>query len=740
MRNIRKKIRIALLFALILLMVLPIEANAATQPKLSHKKLTIYAGVGCGTKTITVKGLPEGTKVTWKTSNKKIATVKNGVITPKKSGKVTITAQVQGKKLSCKVTVKPAKVYVLNKENGQYNTQSGLRDIYLLHPDGTKKWYCSEPYDCRWCEWEVGKDIPEGQYKVVEGECWITYGRKAYINNGLLVNGRIVGGPAADVLMEVKKGDYLNYNIYYSTDPNKLKKFVALVPIKYINSLDGYDPKKEYNHTETYKVGRDIPEGRYVYCMNYYENVNIYGKGDNPTPKEFIKQTSALGKKNWGPDVIISNSLQEILQLNGRLVKATKKEYMAIKKPGSKMISYYDFGELLKTAPYVNKEIELFDPEENPDGVKGDGLMNIDIGVPITLKKGQWIHKIYTSQARLYPEPAKFILNAENKTLKKGKSFQLKVKKFEPKGAFDKVIYSSSNKKIATVDEKGKVVAKQPGTAVITVQCPTNKKIKATCLITVPSDKKPTPTPTKKPTVTPTAKPSETPTPQPTMVVSVMPTVTPGTTPTEQLIPTTGIMVTTVPTPTVEDSLTGLPTITPVNTTTPLPTATVLPDDSVEFFLEDGEFLKYTGNGENIVLGTGIKSVGKNAFENCTSLKSIGFSDEVTKIDDEAFLNCINLSTVKFSTGLTSIGNYAFSGCSVLDNVELPSSLKSIGSGAFKDCENLRNITIPVSIQFIPSDAFSGCDNLKIYCSPGSYAETYAIENSIPYENISDME
>ncbi len=46
-------------------------------------------------------------KITWKSSNKKVATVSSkGKVTAKKKGKATITAKVAGKTYKCKVTVK----------------------------------------------------------------------------------------------------------------------------------------------------------------------------------------------------------------------------------------------------------------------------------------------------------------------------------------------------------------------------------------------------------------------------------------------------------------------------------------------------------------------------------------------------------------------------------------------------------------------------------------------------------
>lgn len=78
----------------------------AKKVKLSKKKATLKVG-----KTLKLKATktPANStdKLTWKTSNKKIATVKNGKVKAKKKGKVTITVKTQsGKTAKCKITVK----------------------------------------------------------------------------------------------------------------------------------------------------------------------------------------------------------------------------------------------------------------------------------------------------------------------------------------------------------------------------------------------------------------------------------------------------------------------------------------------------------------------------------------------------------------------------------------------------------------------------------------------------------
>lgn len=556
---------------MVLTMTLPIESHAASQPKLSHKNLTIYSGVGCGTKTITVKGLSEGTKVTWKSSNKKIATVKNGVVTPKKPGKVTITAQVQGKKLSCKVTVKQAKVYIMNSGNAKHKA--------TVSKDG------------EWFEWIVGTDIPEGQYKVVPAwpvndkympiqkfdrsttpiSAMLVYGEPKYDDRGLLiVEDRAEGniGNKNFDLIEVKKGNIIRMDKWQTGNTR-----IMFIPIKYVNSFQKYSVEDNYENTpgeSIYKVGRDIPEGRYVAFFERTESVNLKKKGERPADviKIMKKEADERIKKFWTPDIVIGNSLYETRRpiiANSYYLGYGEKEYRKIKQAGkTKMISCLDYllsAKQKQEGAYVFYEV-VVDEDDNPsmyedpsDYVEGAACLYIDICVPLKLRKGQWIYSDYVGSF-IYPEPTKYTLNVESKTLKKGKSFQLKVNNVKPKGAFDKVVYSSSNKKIATVDEKGKVVAKKPGTAVITVQCPTNKKIKATCIITVESNKKPTktPPPTKKPTATPTKKPTAVPTKKltPTLQATKQPSVTPTQQPGETLTATPKVVPTAEPTSTQE--------------------------------------------------------------------------------------------------------------------------------------------------------------------------------------------
>ena len=99
----------------------------------------------------------------------------------------------------------------------------------------------------------------------------------------------------------------------------------------------------------------------------------------------------------------------------------------------------------------------------------------------ITVKAGK--KKVTVKVTVQAPAPTGINGVPATKTLKKGKSFTIKPK-LTPSGAEAKITYSSSNKKVATVNAKGKVTAKGKGTAVITVKA---GSIVRTCEIIVKS-------------------------------------------------------------------------------------------------------------------------------------------------------------------------------------------------------------------------------------------------------------
>ena len=153
--------------------------------------------------------------------------------------------------------------------------------------------------------------------------------------------------------------------------------------------------------------------------------------------------------------------------------------------------------------------------------------------------------------------------------------------------------------------------------------------------------------------------------------------------------------------------------------------------------ISDYAFADQTGLS-NVSLPEGLLEIGDKAFSFCTNLQSITIPGSVTSIGDDAFYSCDSLTSVNIPDSVTSIGDYAFSCCDSLTSVDIPDSVTSIGDRAFAWCPSLESISIPDCVIDIGENAFFGCANLTIYGYAGSYAETYAAENDIPFVGLTE--
>lgn len=93
--------------------------------------------------------------------------------------------------------------------------------------------------------------------------------------------------------------------------------------------------------------------------------------------------------------------------------------------------------------------------------------------ITVTTSKGAKAKVVITVQKNAV-KVTKVKADVKKLTLKVKESYLLKVTK-TPVTAQDAITYSSSNKKVATVDKKGKIVAKKAGTATITIKCGSEK-------------------------------------------------------------------------------------------------------------------------------------------------------------------------------------------------------------------------------------------------------------------------
>ena len=105
---------------------------------------------------------------------------------------------------------------------------------------------------------------------------------------------------------------------------------------------------------------------------------------------------------------------------------------------------------------------------------------------------------------------------------------------------------------------------------------------------------------------------------------------------------------------------------------------------------------EYT-NITSVIITNGVKTIGEQAFDSCTSLESINIPDSVTSINSGAFTKCSKLNNVTFGNNsqLINIGNSAFSCCTGLTSIDVPNGVTNIDSFAFSLCANLKSIFLP---------------------------------------------
>ena len=109
------------------------------------------------------------------------------------------------------------------------------------------------------------------------------------------------------------------------------------------------------------------------------------------------------------------------------------------------------------------------------------------------------------------------------------------------------------------------------------------------------------------------------------------------------------------------------------------------------------------------VSGSGVKTIGDNAFLSCWSLETADFPN-VETIGANAFDGCQSLQDANFSNVVT-IGRSAFNGCNNLQSVSFPNATE-VGEKAFKSCSYLLNVSIP-NVTEIGAQTFLSCVRLQ---------------------------
>jgi hypothetical protein len=74
----------------------------------------------------------------------------------------------------------------------------------------------------------------------------------------------------------------------------------------------------------------------------------------------------------------------------------------------------------------------------------------------------------------------------------------------------------------------------------------------------------------------------------------------------------------------------------------------------------------------SVKIGNGVKTIGENAFNNCTNVRTMIIGSGIQSIDKEAFLDMKSLRTVTILAEVPPTFNNSFQGCNSLSNIYVP--------------------------------------------------------------------
>lgn len=121
-----------------------------------------------------------------------------------------------------------------------------------------------------------------------------------------------------------------------------------------------------------------------------------------------------------------------------------------------------------------------------------------------------------------------------------------------------------------------------------------------------------------------------------------------------------------------------------------------------------------------VVIQEGITSIGVRAFSANYPTKALVLPNSLKTIEDYGFYGNEQLEQVQFGSGLVSLGEEAFSVCRNLKAIDLPDTILSIGGACFYNCTSLTGVRLPAKLTVISNGLFGGCTALEHVIIPGT--------------------
>lgn len=134
-------------------------------------------------------------------------------------------------------------------------------------------------------------------------------------------------------------------------------------------------------------------------------------------------------------------------------------------------------------------------------------------------------------------------------------------------------------------------------------------------------------------------------------------------------------------------------------------------------FYIDNHLINFLGEADELVVRDGTVDIAQRAFARTNYsgdkiIKKLVLPDSLVKICDEAFQDSAYLEEITFGTGLKSIGEYAFEDCALLNSLEFK-SLEEVDDFAFRGADSVKKLNIPANLEEFNPMAFIGIEKLE---------------------------
>ncbi len=210
-------------------------------------------------------------------------------------------------------------------------------------------------------------------------------------------------------------------------------------------------------------------------------------------------------------------------------------------------------------------------------------------------------------------------------------------------------------------------------------------------------------------------------------------------------------------------------------------TSVVIPEGLLE--IEDGAFNE-CGEITSIELPSTLLIIGKGAFQLCRKIQVLNIPEGVTDIPESALSGIFGMEVLTLPSTIESIGRYAMGytgfkkiilpdglkkigvqafGSSDLESMVVPNSVTTIQFATFSDCRELTSVILPIGLKKIEdvmfqydnelekvaihknvtrigTDVFAFSYKVAIWGYKGSFAETYAKKNDIPFVTVEPVQ